>query len=36
MEVFLIDSWDQNKHDKQKNNFLRQDVALSRELFPLE
>ena len=35
MEVFLTDSWDQNKQDRQID-FLRQPVALSWEIVPLE
>ena len=35
MGVFLIDSWDPNKQDKQIK-FLRQAVSESREIVPLE
>ena len=35
VEVFLIDSWDLNKQDKQ-NKFLWQAVSLTRELVPVE
>ena len=35
MEVFLIDSWEQNKQNKKKY-FLKQPVALSGEIVALE
>ena len=35
MGVFLIDSWDPNKRDKQIN-FLRQAVSVSVELIPIK
>ena len=35
MAVFLIDSWDLNKQDKQFK-FLRQVVFVSGEIVPLE
>ena len=35
MDVFLIDSWDLNKQDKQ-NKFLRQAVSVAGEIVPLE
>ena len=35
MGVFMIDSWDLNKQDKQIK-FLRQAVSISGEIVPLE
>ena len=35
MGVFLIDSWDLNKQDKQ-SKFLRKVVSVSGEFVPLE
>ena len=35
MDVFLIESWDLKKQDKQIK-FLRQAVSVSREIVPLE
>ena len=35
MDVFLIDSWDLNKQDKQIK-FLRQAVSVAGEIVPLE
>ena len=35
MDVFLIDSWDLNKQNKQ-NKILRQAVSISGEIAPLE
>ena len=35
MDVFLIDSWDLNKQEKQIK-FLRQAVSISGETVPLE
>ena len=35
MEVFLIDSWDLNKQEKQIK-FSKQAVSVSREIVPLE
>ena len=35
MDVFLIDSWDLNKQDKQIN-ILRQAVSVARNIVPIE